>query len=359
MNRLEKLFSQLFDRISLQDKINFARHLSLIIKAGLPLYQGLGIIRTQTNSRALLKVINSVMEDVNNGKFLADALEKFEHLFGTFFINIIRVGESSGTLAKNFLYLADELKKSKDIQNKVRSAMVYPLVILIATVGVTGFLTFFVFPKLLPMFSSLNVKLPVTTVIMINTLEFLRIYFVHIIVGVAVLIIGGRMLVKHVMPVKFIVDKMILFIPVVGPLSVHVNIVNFTRVLGLLLKSGVKIVEAVSITSNTFENLVYKRALIEAMNEVQKGGQLATYMVEKKRYFPPLVMGMIRVGENTGNLEENLDYLSEYYEDEVDTRLHTLTSILEPILLLFMGFLVGFVALSIVTPIYSISQGIK
>lgn len=359
MNKLERIFSRIFDRVPLQDKINFARHLSLIIKAGLPIYQGLSIIRAQTTSKVLRKVIDSVMEDVNNGKFLADALGKFEYLFGSFFVNIIRVGESSGTLAKNFLYLADELKKSKSLQSKVRSAMIYPLMIFAATVGVTGFLTFYVFPKLLPMFTNLNVKLPATTVVMISTLEFLRVYFAYIIAGAVVLIIGIRMLVKYVMPIKFIVDQLILIIPIVGPLSVNINMVNLTRVLGLLLKSGVKIVEAITITSNTFENLVYKRALIASMEEIKKGGQLATHMAEKKRYFPPLVAGMIRVGENTGNLDENLEYLADYYEDEVDTRLKVLTSVLEPLMLLFMGLLVGFVALSIITPIYSISQGIK
>lgn len=333
--------------------------MALIIKAGLPIYQGLGIIRAQTTSKVLLKVIDSVMEDVNNGKFLADGLEKFEYLFGTFFVNIIRVGESSGTLAKNFLYLAEELKKSKALKSKVTSAMIYPLVIFAMTLGVTGFLAFFVFPKLLPVFASLNVKLPITTVIMMGVLQFLREYFIELIIGVVILVVAVRMIIKYVTPIKFLLDKLILVTPVIGPLSVDVNMVNFTRVFGLLLKSGVKILEAAMITSNTFENIVYRRALVAAKDEVQKGGQLATYMGEKKRYFPPLVTGMIRIGEDTGNLEENLDYLSEYYEDEVDTKLHVLTSVLEPLMLLFMGLLVGFVALSIITPIYSISQGIQ
>ncbi len=359
MNKIERVFSHIFDHIPLQDKIDFARHMALIIKAGLPMYQGLNIIRAQTTSKILLKVIDSVMEDVNNGKFLADGLEKFEYLFGTFFVNIIRVGESSGTLSKNFLYLAEELKKSKALKNKVRSAMVYPLVIFAMTLGVTGFLAFFVFPKLLPVFANLNVKLPMTTIVMIGALEFLRAYFAHIIIGAIVLIIGIRMLIKYVVPIRFILDQLILMTPVIGPLSVGINMVNFARVFGLLLKSGVKILEAATITSNTFENLVYRRAIIAAGNEVQKGGQLATYLAEKKKYFPPLVTGMVRVGENTGNLEENLAYLSEYYEDEVDNKLHVLTSVLEPLMLLFMGGLVGFVAMSIITPIYSISQGVR
>src|SRR5271163_419190 len=150
--------SRIFDTIPLQDRINFARHLSLVIKAVLPIFEGLKIIQVQTESPVLKRVVGSLMDDVNNGKFLADGLEKYEHIFGPFFVNIVRVGESSGTLAKNLLYLADELARQKALQGKVRSAMIYPLVILCATIGVAGFLTFYVFPKLIPVFGSLNVQ---------------------------------------------------------------------------------------------------------------------------------------------------------------------------------------------------------
>src|ERR1700722_10584276 len=155
--------SRTFQHIPLQERINFARHLALVIKAGLPVFEGLKIIQQQTESPILRKVIDDLMDSVNNGKFLADGLAKYEYLFGVFFVNIVRVGESSGTLSKNLLYLADELRRSKDLQGKVRSAMVYPAVILCATIAVTGFLTFFVFPKLIPVFASMNAKLPLTT----------------------------------------------------------------------------------------------------------------------------------------------------------------------------------------------------
>ncbi len=141
------LFSRIFDRISVQDRINFARHLSLVIKAGLPIFEGLKIIQAQTESSILKKVVAALMDDVNSGKFLADGLQKYDYLFGPFFINVVRVGEASGTLAKNLLYLAEELRRQKELQTKVRSAMIYPLVILVATLGVAGFLTFYVFPE--------------------------------------------------------------------------------------------------------------------------------------------------------------------------------------------------------------------
>lgn len=353
------IFARLFDRISVQDRINFARHLSLVVKAGLPVFEGLRIIEEQTESPLLKRVVESLMQDVNNGKFLADGLQNYHYLFGDFFINIVRVGEASGTLAKNLLYLAEELGRQKELQSKVRSAMIYPLVILTATLGVAGFLTFYVFPKIVPVFASLNAQLPATTRILLAVLNFLRGYGFYALGGLVVVVIGVRVILKWVTPVRYMLNDLLFYIPVVADLTVSVNMVNFTRVLGLLLKSGVKIVEAIDITRHTFANLVYKDILIDAGEEIRKGGQLGVYLTQHKRIFPPLVSGMVRIGESTGNLEENLEYLAGYYDEEVDTKLHSLTSLIEPLMLLVMGLLVGFVALSIITPIYSISQSIQ
>ncbi len=352
-------FSKLFDRISVQERINFARHLSLVVKAGLPVYQGLKIIETQTESPVLKNVVKSLIEDVNNGKFLADGLQRFEHLFGGFFINIVRVGESSGTLAKNLLYLADELKRSKELQSKVRSAMIYPMVILVATIGVAGFLTFYIFPKLIPVFSGMKVQLPLTTRILLGILDFVKKDGLYALAVIAVLTVVVRIVIKKVKAVQYFFDWILFYTPVVSNLTISVNMVNFTRVLGLLLKSGVKIVEAIQITGSTFNNLVYQRFLVESGEEIKKGAQLGVFIAKHPRFFPPLVSGMIQIGESTGNLEENMEYLAEYYDDEVDTKLHALTALIEPLMLLVMGGLVGFVALSIITPIYSISQGIQ
>lgn len=352
-------FSRVFSRLSVQERINFARHLSLVIKAGLPIFEGLRIIQSQTESPVLKKVLESLMADVNNGKFLADGLAKYEFLFGDFFVNIVRVGESSGTLSKNLLYLADELNRSKQLEAKVRSAMIYPLVILCATIAVAGFLTFYVFPKLIPVFASLNVKLPLTTVILLAVLHFMQAYGIELLGGLVLLIIIVKIVVSRVRVVKYVLDRVILFVPVISDLSVGVNIVNFTRVLGLLLKSGVKIVEALDITSATFNNLVYRKFIHESAERVKTGEQMGTYLAKHKSLFPPLVAGMVLIGESTGNLEENLEYLASYYDEEVDNKLHALTSLIEPLMLLLMGLLVGFVALSIITPIYSISQGIQ
>jgi type II secretory pathway component PulF len=347
-----------FERISTQDRINFARHLSLVIRAGLPIYEGLKIIQSQTESKVLKRVLDDLITDVNNGKFLADGLAKYNYLFGDFFVNIVRVGETSGTLSKNLLYLAEELDRSKVIETKVRSAMVYPLVILCATIAVAGFLTFFVFPKLIPVFANLNVQLPLTTVILLNTLHFLQAYGLWVLGALIAIIIAFRILINGVQGFRYAMDRVILVIPVVSDLSVGVNMANFSRVLALLLKSGIKIVEALDITAATFSNLVYKEVIIAAGEQVRVGAQIGTYLSQHKNLFPPLLSGMVLIGETTGNLEDNLEYLAGYYDEEIDNKLHSLTSLIEPLMLLVMGLLVGFVALSIITPIYSISQGL-
>ncbi len=348
-----------FNKLSAQDKINFARHLSIVIKAGIPLYQGLTIISKQAGSKTLTRIVVQLVNDVANGRFLADSLERYKSVFGEFFINIIRVGEASGTLSQNLLYLADELKKRKGLRAKVRSAMVYPLVILVATIGVTGFLTFFVFPKLLPVLQGLSVKLPPSTVFLIAVVDFLTRYGIAVVIALAVAVICLRILITRVAPVRYALHRAMLAAPALSKFSVSLNVVSFSRILALLLKSGVKIVDALRITALTCDNLVYRGLIQEANEEVRKGGQLAPFFAKHPKFFPPLMTGMIQIGEGTGNLTENLEYLSEYYEEEMSYKLQTLTSLLEPALLLAMGLLVGFVAISIITPIYSISQGVQ
>ncbi len=226
------------------------------------------------------RVIDSLMDEVNNGKFLADGLAEYEYLFGAFFVNIVRVGESSGTLSKNLLYLAEELRRSKELEGKVKSAMVYPLVILCATIAVAGFLTFYIFPKLIPVFGSLNVQLPITTRILLATLGFVKSYGLEVLGGLVILGFGIRIAIKQLAPVKYIFDVAILSTPVLSDVAISVHMVNFTRVLGLLLKSGVKIVEALDITAKTFSSSVYRRFVLAAEEEMKKEGWLSARILQ-------------------------------------------------------------------------------
>ncbi len=355
MNKLLALFGY----VSLQEKINFVRHLAIVTKSGLPLLESLRIIGEQTESRPLKKIIKNVGIEVNNGHLLSDGLEKYKKTFGDFFISIIRIGELSGTLTTNLTYLAEELKKAKNLQGKVRSAMVYPMIILIAMLLVSGFLTFFIFPKLLPVITGLNVALPLPTRILISIINVSKKFGVWIVGGAIILFVLLRFLITKVKGIKYFFDRSVFYVPVVSGFVQSVNVANFARILALLLKSGITIVDALEITGSTFENSAFRKSFYGAQDFVRKGGQLSDFLGMRKNFFPPLLIGIVKIGESTGNLEDNLIYLSDYYTEELDNHLRTMTTFLEPLLLLIMGMMVGFLALAIILPIYSISNGVR
>jgi type IV pilus assembly protein PilC len=347
-----------FESISDQEKIDFARHLAIIIKAGIPLYDGLIIVKRQSQSAKLINIVDQLSRDVSNGLFFADSLDRYHDLFGDFFISVVRVGEASGTLAQNLLYLSTETKKRRDLKRKIKSAMVYPTVILVATLAVTAFLAFFVFPKLLPALTGSGGTLPASTRLLITLIGFVTSYGIVSAIGVAILVVIFNYTLHHVEAFRYLLHRLILVTPVLSRLSVDLNMINFSRILSLLLKSGVKIAEALTITGKTFDNLVYRRLVEEASAEIGRGGALAPFLEQRSKLFPPFITGMIQIGEATGNLNENLQYVGEYYEEEVSYSLDSLTTIIEPIMLLLMGLMVGFVAISIITPIYSISSNL-
>jgi type IV pilus assembly protein PilC len=357
-NIFEALLRKIFTPVSLQEKVNFARHLSVGIKSSMPVLESLRLIRRQTKSKPFGEILDDIIKSVNNGQSLAQSMERFEYVFGGFFISMVRVGESSGNLSQSLLYLSQELKKQKEIASRVKSAMIYPAVIFFATLGITAFLTFVIFPKILPVFSTLRVELPLTTRLLIKTLGILQNYGFYVGGGIVAVIIVIRVLLSF-QKIHFLFDHAMLSIPVVSKVAVNVTLTNFTRSLSVLLKSGMTIVDALGIAKNTFHNMFYRREIERMIEGVKKGESMTRHLETRPRYFPAMLTGMIQVGEQTGNLEENLLYLAEFYESEVNESVGNLTTVIEPLLLLFMGFLVGFVALSIITPIYKVTQGLQ
>lgn len=358
MNSIRIFFLKIFKQASLQERINFARHLSITIKSGLPIIEALRLIHRQTPSKRFAKVIDVIIGHINNGQSLAQSLEHFNYLFGDLFISMVRVGERSGTLSSTLLYLSQELKKQRDINHQIRSALIYPAIILVATLGVTLFLTLFIFPKILPIFVSLNVELPFTTQLLIKFLTFLSSYGLALLGGIIAFVILIQILLT-VKKVHFLFDRVLLSLPFLSKVIIDITMVNFTRSLGVLLKSSMTIVDALEGSRGTVHNLYYRYQIDQMIKGVKKGKQIARYLSQNPKLFPPMLVGMIKVGESTGSLEQNLVYLSEYYEGEIEETVKTFTTVLEPLLLLFMGLLVGFVAVSIITPIYKVTQGIK
>lgn len=349
--------NNLFFRLSIKDKMLFARHMEMMTRSGLQVLEALEVLKKQTRSKPFLVVLDSLIADVRNGHYLSVGMERYRHVFGDFFINLVRVGETSGTLSENFRYLAIELGKKAELQRKVRGAMAYPLIILFATFGITGGMSFFIFPRILPVLKSLNVELPLSTRLFIAISEFLIAYGLWLLLLVILLVIGF-VLALRMRPFRLRWHRFILSLPLAGRMVSQVNIINIARTLDLLLKGGVKIVQALEITADTLANLVYRDEIKRIAEAVQRGEPMSRSMIDDPGLFPPTFSQMSMVGENTGRLSETLSFLADFYESELDSTTKSLSNILEPMMLLIMGGIVVFVAISIITPIYKISQSL-
>lgn len=342
-------------RVPLREQLVFARHLAVMARSGMPLLDSVFLLKKQTSSKSMRKILQKVTLDLSNGQFLSASLEQFRNVFGDLFIDIIRVGEASGTLSENLNYLADELKKKKELRSKVVGAMIYPIIVLAATLGITGLLTIFIFPKILPVFKSLNVDLPISTKILIAVSTTLTDYGGWVALSFFIFLVIFLVLIR-IEKVRYLYHKILLYLPVIGVVVQAVNLSNFCRTLGITLKSGVQAVQAINITSSTLSNLVYRRELATIGVDLAKGESIAKHLSRHSTIFPPLLSQMVEVGESTGNLSDTFLYLSDFYEGELNDFTKNMSNILEPILMVTMGVIVGFVAISIITPIYEVTR---
>ncbi|OHB21902.1 MAG: hypothetical protein A2939_01375 [Parcubacteria group bacterium RIFCSPLOWO2_01_FULL_48_18] len=346
----------LFLRVSAKEKILFAQSLAIMIKSGMALLDSLRLNQSQTKSKSFRAILGDVMVEIDNGQFLSTAVEKYKSVFDEVFVNIIRVGEASGTLSENLEFLAKEMGRRESLKKKIKAAMIYPTVVIIATIGVVWLLTAVVLPKILPIFEEVELKLPATTKILIAVTEFVAEYNVLVLVMLAGIFIGFRVLLK-VKAARFVYQKMLLYVPAISGFTIKVNMAFFTRTLAILLKSGVKIVEALTITASSLNNLVYQRELEQISDSIRSGESISAYLNKNERMFPSTLARLIEVGENTGHLDENLNYLAEFYDNEVEELTKNISSLVEPVILVVMGGIVGFIALSIITPLFQLSTG--
>ena len=348
-----------FVRFTTKEQTLFAKRLAFLIKAGVPLLESLELIRNQTTSRRKREVFDAVITDVASGQYLSTGLGKFKNLFGEFTIHLIRVGELSGILAQNLLYLADALAKKQALQRKVRSALVYPIFITVTTLGVTGMLTVFIFPKIMPVFISLNITLPLSTRVLLSVSVFLQLYGIYF-MGAVLLVVGLFLYLRtKIYTLRHVTDRLLLSIPIAGTITRSYNVANFCRTLGLLLHSGVHVTEAIDITASVTTNLIYREAFEIIVREVTKGETISKHIPTGTVVFPDLLSHMIAIGEKSGSLVETLGYLADLYETEVDEQTKNLSNTIEPILLVVMGVLVGLIAVSVITPIYDITKNLQ
>lgn len=348
-----------FTWLSTRDKAFLIKRLAFLIKAGIPILDSLNMIREQTKSKSYNYILDTVIADVSSGQYLSTSLGKFRSTFGVFSINIIGFGESTGILSDNLEYLAEELKKKQMLKKKVVGAFIYPAVVTLATLGITTFLMVYLFPKIMPVFSSINMTLPLSTRIVIFISNTVRQYWLWGSLSTVVFMCGFFILLKKSRSVSFYFNKIILNTPLIGKIIKYYNLANWTRTLGLLLKSGITLSDAVPIAEKTITNPVYKREMNGLVKVIDRGEKMSSFIKSRKKLFPEIIPQIVSVGEKSGNLSNSLLYLSDMYETEVDDFTKNLSGLIEPVLMIFMGILVGFIAISIITPIYSITQNLN
>lgn len=347
-----------FLKISAREKITFAKHLAIMLDSGIPLKEALEVMSGQVSSKNLQRMLAVMIRDLSDGFTLSSSLEKFPRVFKPFSVSVIRVGESSGTLPSALKYQGQQLEKEKDLEGKIRGALIYPMIIFFGAIGIAAYLSFGILPKLMPMFASLNVDLPPTTKGLLAVSNFIRFKWMYILAVVGAVVTIASLLLR-IRAVKLAVHKALLRLPVFGPLLRAVQVAFFTRILGILLSSGVQIVQAIAVAAVSSSNLAYQDKLKEISERVERGESITDELEKNPQLFPKMTTGMIKVGDRTGHLAESLMNAAEFSEKEVDEETKTLATLIEPITLLIVGGLVGFIAISIITPIYKITEGIN
>lgn len=336
----------------------FAEHLSLMIKGGIPIAEALDILKKESKSWFLKRALNDISKRILEGESLYKSLARHPRIFNKFFQSIVRGGEEGGTLEENLKYLASSLRSEYSLRRKISGALIYPIIIIIVALIVVFIVTFFIFPKLLKLFRALEVPLPLPTKILLGLGDLLQRYWLFILIIVFLYFLLMRLF-KTIKFTKFFIDKRNLSIPLFGRIEKNRNLAEFSRTFSTLLRSGVPILESLDICLETLQNEVYKSKLLNVRSDVERGMKISQGLKRFPSLFPLIFCQMVLIGEKTGTLEESFLYLTEFYEEEVNSALKNLSTVMEPFLLVLVGFFVAFVALSIITPIYQITSGLR
>ena len=355
-NNGKPLFSSGKQRITEKDIVVFTRTFSTMIDAGLPLVQCLKILGDQTENRTFGEIILSVKQDIETGENLSDSLRKHPKVFNSLYCNLFEAGEAAGILDIIARRLATHIEKAASLKKKVKSAMVYPACIVSVAVGVISFLMIFVIPAFTTMFNSGGAELPGPTAIVMAVSDMFRTKW-HYMLGTAYAIYLVFSRLYATARGRAVIDGYALKLPVAGPLIRKVSIAKFSRTLGTLLSSGVALLEALEICARTSGNKTVETAVLNTMEAI-KGGDTIAAPLARGKVFPPMVVQMIDVGENSGSLDSMLAKIADFYDEEVDTAVTGLTALLEPALMVFLGLVVGFIVVAMYLPIFQMGSAV-
>jgi type IV pilus assembly protein PilC len=344
--------------VPLSEKMFFTRNLKVMISAGVPLPRAILNLSQQTRNKKFKVILEKISERIVKGEKFSEVLSHFPQIFNEFYQNMIKVAEETGKLEDVLETLARQMERENELRSKIKGAMIYPAVIVFALIGVGILMLVFVVPKLAETFKELGVELPMTTKIVISLGTFLANNFLILFFFFIFIIFLLSQFLKTKIG-KRIFDKISLSIPIFSSLVKKSNSASTARSLSSLISAGVSLPRALEITANTLGNVFYKEALFQAAEKVRKGGKLSESLKPYQKIYPLTLISMIEVGEETGETSEVLSKIADFYESEVSDAAKNLTSIIEPVLMLIIGAAVGFFAISMVQPMYSMLQAIK
>ncbi len=337
----------------------FTRQLATLIDAGLPLLRALTVLAKQERDKVLKATIGNLSEAVQGGNTFSEGLSHHPKIFNDLYVNMVRAGEVGGVLELVLTRLAEFQEKAQKIKNKVLAAMVYPIIVLVLAMAIMGFLLVFIVPKFEQIFKDMlgDKPLPAITVFVITLSNYVKNHWGMILFGIALVVVGTKVL-GRTAGGRAVIDRMKLRAPLVGDLNRKTAISRFSRTLGTLVTSGVPILQALNITRETAGNSVIANAITQVHDSVKEGESIVLPL-EASRAFPPMVISMIDVGEETGQLPEMLLKIAEVYDDEVDNSVAGLTSMLEPIMIVFLALIVGTIVIALFMPLISIISGLQ
>jgi len=344
-------------KIKEQEVVIFTRQFATMIDAGLPLVQCLDILSRQAENKEFAKVIGQVKTDVESGDSLADALRKHPKVYGNFYVNMVEAGEAGGMLDSILARLAAYMEKAAALKSEVRGAMVYPAVIVSIAILVVVFLLIYVIPVFAEMFDSFGGTLPAPTRFVMYLSDLVQAYILYAVPLVVALFLLFKRFYRTDKG-RLVVDKLVLKFPVFGPLVQKVAVAKFTRTLGTLISSGVPIIDALEITARTAGNKVVEGAVLSLITSIKEGETIAEPL-SREAIFPPMVVQMIEVGESAGALDAMLNKIADFYDEEVDTAVKALTKLMEPMLMVFLGAVVGGMVVAMYLPIFKIAGAVE
>ncbi|NUM25172.1 MAG: type II secretion system F family protein [Candidatus Buchananbacteria bacterium] len=344
-------------KLKLALKIFFVQQLGVMVKSGISLAVALKTLAEQTSSKSFRKILADIQQGVEKGNLLSKGLEQYQYVFGDLFINMIKAGEASGKLEDVLNQLFIQMKKDNEIISKVKGAMIYPMIVIAMMVAIGVLVLVYVIPTMSGIFLELNVTLPLPTRILIASSQFAVTYGIFIAIAAVVGIIALNRIIKT-KEGKLKFHQLLLKMPVAGTIIKKINLARFCRTLSSLLKTDIPIVQSFEITARILGNALFKNALSDAKEKIKKGVNIKDSLTPYMNLFPPVVLQMIAVGEETGSLDEILEESASFYEEDVRQTMENLPSIIEPLLMVLLGIGVGGMAVAIIMPMYSLSQAI-